>query len=78
MVYALSRRQEKEEEEEEEEKQILNALSVAEPTWMQEIAHNYGHDPAALQLLIELINDPSTKPSYTLHQGIIRYNQKIL
>lgn len=67
MADALSRRQE-------EEELTLNALSVAEPTLMQEIAHIYEHDLAALQLVTELITEPTTKPAYTLHQGIIRYN----
>lgn len=67
---ALSRR--------EEEELSLCAITTTNPTWMEEIAQSYEHDPMALQLLTELITSPVNKPDFSLQQGIIRYKQENL
>lgn len=68
MVDALSKRQ---------EDSTVMSISIAQPTWFQEVAQSYEDDPIALQLLGELIVNPTGLPDYTLHQGIIRFKHKI-
>lgn len=69
VVDALSRRH--------GEESALNAITSVEPTWMEEVIQSYEHDPVALQLITTLISDPTGKPKYTLHQGVIRFEQRI-
>lgn len=55
----------------------VNAIFIVKPTWMHQIIQSYEHDPVTSQLITELITDPNCKPKFSLHQGVIRYEQKI-
>lgn len=69
VTYTLSRSQ--------GDESTLCAITSSDPTRMQKICQNYEHDPTALQLLAEIIADPSSKPKLTLQQGIIRFDHGI-
>lgn len=69
MTDALSRRQ--------EEDYALMDMTIAQATWLQEVAHIYEEDPIAFQLFGELTVDSTGLIDYTLHQGIIRFQRKI-
>lgn len=43
------------------------AISIAQPTWLQEIVQSYEEDPIALQLLGEMTLNPTSLPDYDLH-----------
>lgn len=52
-------------------------VSSCTPTWIQTIVGGYEKDPLASQLLAELAVDPSAKPHFSLHQGLLRYKGRI-
>jgi hypothetical protein len=55
----------------------LQAVSVVQPQWMQEVLNSYATDSHAQQLLSQLaLNSPDAK-GYSLDQGIIRHNDLI-
>lgn len=55
----------------------LQAVSMVQPQWIQEVLNAYAIDPKAQQLLTEMaIVNPNAK-GYSLHEGIIRKNNLI-
>jgi hypothetical protein len=52
----------------------LQALSVVQPVWMQEVIHSYAVDPHAQGLLQELA---ISAQGLTLQDGIIRHHDKV-
>jgi hypothetical protein len=52
-------------------------LSVAVPSWTNEITKSYTGDPECTQLLQELAIDPTSHANYTLHSGVLRYKGRI-
>lgn len=52
----------------------LQAVSVLQPQWVQEILNSYATDPQAQQLLSQLaLHSPDDK-GYSLDQGLIRHH----
>jgi hypothetical protein len=55
----------------------LQAVSVVQPQWMQEVLNSYATDSHAQQLLSQLaLNSPDAR-GYSLDQGIIRHHDLI-
>lgn len=52
------------------------AISVAQPTWLQELQDTYSQHDQASKLLTSLLITP-TQDKFTLVQGIIRYKRRI-
>jgi hypothetical protein len=54
------------------------AISVATPTWMNEVADTYTNDSKCTQLLQELAISANSNPKYILTSGILRYKNRIV
>lgn len=53
------------------------AISVSTPRWLEIVVESYLHDPQAKQMLTQLsINSPDSS-GYSLHDGVIKYNDRI-
>jgi hypothetical protein len=55
----------------------VNAISVCQPVWMEKVLQGYYDDEEAKQLLSELNICPANEKGYSLHDGIIKLNNKI-
>lgn len=55
----------------------LNAISIAQPVWIQEVLNSYVVDFAAQQLLTELAVGQPNAQGYTLTGGLIRKKGRI-
>jgi hypothetical protein len=55
----------------------LQAVSTAQPVWLQEVLNSYVVDVAAQLLLQKLAIDPTAEPPYSLENGLIKYKGKI-
>lgn len=55
----------------------LFAISMSRPRWMESIVDDYQTDAKALVLLQELSMCNPNDKGYSLHQGIIRYKNRI-
>lgn len=53
------------------------AISSCTPQWLTEVVDGYRLDPNSLSLLSRLSIDPQSVPGYTLHQGLIRFKNRI-
>lgn len=54
----------------------LNAISVAQPVWLQELLESYDSNPVAQKMLSALaVHNP--EGHFSLHQGIIKYKNTI-
>ena len=58
-------------------KMSVQAVSVVQPMWLQEVLNSYVVDPEAKQLLQELAVGGSNEQGYTLMDGVIRKNGKL-
>jgi hypothetical protein len=56
---------------------VLNAISTTLAQWLEEISAGYLQDSFSAALLQELAASPQSKPSYTLINGIIKFNDHI-
>ncbi|CAO2151592.1 unnamed protein product [Urochloa humidicola] len=54
-----------------------SALSSSIPKWIEEVVEGYQHDDKALSMIAKLVIDPQAIPQYTLHDGILRFNNRI-
>lgn len=54
------------------------ALTVLVPDWHREVASSYENDESMRELLQQLVVDPSTKPGYTLINGLIRNKGRLV
>lgn len=54
-----------------------SALSTCEPHWLTEVVSGYQLDSYSLQLLSRLAIDPAAMQNFTLHQGLLRYKNRI-
>jgi hypothetical protein len=55
----------------------IQAVSEAQPVWLQEVLNSYVTDPQAQQLIIRLsITNPDSE-GYSLDQGLIKYKNKV-
>ena len=48
-------------------------ITTIVPDWCQEVAASYTSSEKTQELLQQLVVDPSSKPSYTLTNGMIRH-----
>lgn len=55
----------------------LDALSICQPQWLQEVANSYETDADAQDLLQRLAICSPDKHGYELRQGIIRFHDKL-
>ena len=55
----------------------IQAVSVAQPVWAQEVASSYATDSQAQELLPRLTVHSPDEHDYSLQQGIIRFNDRI-
>jgi len=53
------------------------ALSIAIPQWLLFVTNSYSSDPLAQQLLQQLSLSAGPSGHFTLHQGVIKYQNKI-
>jgi len=53
------------------------ALSTVQPIWLTELLACYDSDSVAQHLLSKLSLDSSTKPHFSLTDGVLRYDGKI-
>lgn len=54
------------------------AISVVQPMWVEEVHKTYAQDDYCLQLVAKLSLAPNSTPGFSLANGIIRHNGKIL
>lgn len=55
----------------------VNALSVCQPLWMQEVANSYATDSEAQALLARLAVHSPDEDGFELHRGVIRVRGKL-
>lgn len=55
----------------------LQAVSAAEPVWIQELLNYYATDPRAQQLLTELAVQSPNEQGFSLDKGLIRFKEKL-
>lgn len=55
----------------------LLAISSIKHQWLDEVAASYHSDSSAVKLLAQLGAQPTSVPSYSLDQGIIRYKGRV-
>lgn len=55
----------------------IQAVSTAQPLWLQEVLNSYTVDDKAQELLTKLAVSPSAEPDFTLTQGLLRYKGRI-
>jgi hypothetical protein len=55
----------------------LQAVSVAQPDWIQEVLNAYVTDNQAQQLLAQLAVHSPDEQGYTLEKGLIKYKGKL-
>jgi hypothetical protein len=56
---------------------VFHAISVVQPTWMQEVVNSYVVDPTAQQLLRELAVSGHNAQGYTMQDGLIYFHGKV-
>lgn len=57
--------------------QELQAISVAQPAWMEEVITGYAQDSKAQQLITQLAIGPVANGQFTLQQGILRFRGRV-
>jgi hypothetical protein len=55
---------------------MLQAVSMVKPDWIQEVLHSYATDPRAQQLKQLAITSPDSA-GYSLDSGLLRYKTKL-
>jgi hypothetical protein len=55
----------------------VNALSLCQPGWVQEVANSYETDSEAQELLVRLAIQSPDENGFKLHQGLIRVRGKL-
>lgn len=55
----------------------LCAISTLRPAWMDEVLDSYHNDPQAQELLTRLALASDDEKHYTMHDGIIRYKNRL-
>lgn len=55
----------------------LQAVSEAQPIWVQEVLNSYATDPKAQALLTRLTIHSPDEEGYSLEQGLIKYKSKV-
>jgi hypothetical protein len=57
----------------------INTISVVQPKWLQEISESYVSDPVTAALVQQYtITPPEPASNHTFHQGILRYQGRIM
>lgn len=57
--------------------QQVNAVSVCQPAWLQEVTQGYVHDPKAQQLITQLALAPVAGGKFTYQQGVLRFRGRV-
>lgn len=55
----------------------VNEMSICQPLWVQEVANSYATDVAAQKMLTRLAVTSPDEEGYTLHQGLIRFRDRV-
>ena len=55
----------------------IQAVSMAQPVWLQEVSNSYRTDSMAQQLLTQLAIHSPDSSGYSLHNGLIRFKGKL-
>ena len=55
----------------------LNAISSAQPAWVQELLDSYVGDPMAQELIPQLLLDPTSNSGYQLDKGLVKFKGKL-
>lgn len=55
----------------------MQAVSMSQPVWVQEVLNSYTTDPQAQAMLTGMAVHSPDDRGYSLHQGLIRYKGKI-
>lgn len=55
----------------------LLAVSTCAPSWTTDIIQGYSRDLQAQELLSKLTLAPNAVPHYSLHNGVIRYKNRL-
>jgi hypothetical protein len=53
------------------------AISSCTPLWMTEVMNDYQEDQATLELIAKLFIDPVVVPGFSLHNGILKFHNRI-
>jgi hypothetical protein len=56
---------------------VLQAVSEAQPMWLQEVYNSYTTDPKAQELLTQLAVTSPNEQGYSLDKGLIKYQGKV-
>jgi hypothetical protein len=59
-------------------KLLALSRSTTIPSWITEVVQRYQTDEKCKSLLAKQALDPNSEPTYTLKQGILRYNTRIV
>lgn len=55
----------------------LQAVSEAQPVWIQEVLNTYAIDPQAQEILTRLAIKSPDDQGFSLQQGLIKFNNKV-
>lgn len=55
----------------------IQAVSTAQPVWLQEVVNSYEVDTRAKELLTKLAITDAHEPGFSLSQGLIRFKGKV-
>jgi hypothetical protein len=55
----------------------LGLISTVTPNWLQTVQNTYDNDEFAQGLLSKLVLSDSSVPNYTLHNGILKYKNRV-
>ena len=56
----------------------LFTLSTTQPAWLISVLASYDKDPVIGEILQKLTLDSAAVPHYTLHQGLLRFKNRIM
>jgi hypothetical protein len=56
---------------------VLQAVSVAQPVWLQEVLNSYTTDSTAQEILTRLAVNNLDQEGFSLDNGLIRYKDKV-
>ena len=57
--------------------EILSAVTICQPAWLEDISNSYNSNPQAQRLLEQLAERPDPKGRFTLTEGLLRFRGRI-
>lgn len=57
--------------------EMLSAITSCQPAWLEDVVNSYNSNPQAQKLLEQLAIRPDPKKRFSLHQGILRFRDRI-